>query len=215
MFFPQSAIETDVGVVAQIDRDWSDEDKHIWGYQAEVFQASTPTPLFPAVAVFAGFRQVFLRKIEWSVRYNSEVPIMSGLFRGRAHISKVILDPSPYNPVAIGPTEFVPGWNSDNRNLVPRAVVIGGFQNALQLVEIKGSSISGLQGPAQWPQSAPSQGSTRNVSWERTIVDFDDPPLTLRPFEVAFVQLVNPLVNTASGEWFNANIWLSERDVEV
>jgi hypothetical protein len=186
-----------------VDRDWADDDRVLWGVTADYTPAAGQ---FPAVAIFAGSKEVLLRRIDWKVF----TPVVGMEVN-------VLTPPTGYNPVVFNPGQFYPFLQSNRANPdggstigLPEAIIVSGHQTGLMQVTINGVLINPAIGPryvcdTQYYGSA-VQANCRN----QVILDWDNPPWLLPAWRVLAVQVVNPVANRI----LYVNYYFSEREVE-
>lgn len=209
-----TGIDEGIRLTAVVDRHWGDEELNIWGYYA--FSQGGDGggfPKLPAIAIFAGYKQVLVRRLDvWTTLTNSNLYAYPSL---SIHLAKLINTSGGYNPVANGALEFVPGWNSDLEDLLPASIVVSGWAGNLQPAQIKGAVVNVI-GPRMPEGHGHLIGAVGFTSRDwRSIVTLHDPPLTIRPFEVCYVQIPDPLALPSTQNDLHAAIWLSEREVTL
>ena len=190
----------------QVDRDWGDDDRHVWAYTAD--HTPSAAALIPAVAIFSVAKEVLIRRIDarcWDASQG---------FPANAEISIFTPDES-YNPVVLNAGQFFPFLQTSPgaRNIlsVPAHAVVGGEQTGLYQVNIGGVLVNPAIGPRYVQEEAISALGV--FAWPRmmTLLDWTDPPLILPPFRVLCVQWINC---TQVDQTLFVNLWTSEREVQ-
>jgi len=195
--------------VAQVDRDYAPDEREIWGYTADVVSTTAPPDVyrFPAVAILAGARDVFIHKWEWMV--TNATSHTAGLRGAQVHLTKA-LDPSVYNPVADNPGQFYPFYIARQGFDLPQNICIAGQVGSLPSILIDDVVVA----PAIGPRGMVSQRLDNLVPYPvlefQTMLDWQQPPLLLGPFEMAYMQCLNPSATVANRLW--CNMWVSERE---
>ena len=191
-----------------VDRDWGDDDRHLWGYTADY---SLPAWGFPAVAIFSMRREVLVRKIDFY-----SIDSTTGYAHGLDEVC-LLSPPDAYNPVANDPGEYFPFFQTPpgpvNTLSVPACHVVSGYQTNLMTVTIGGVVVFPAIGPRytnDWIPYTPY--ATAPTSWRktRTILDWDDPPIIVPPYRIFAVQNI---IQWATGVTLFVNLYISEREV--
>jgi len=186
---------------ARVDRDWQPDEIDLWGFAAD--QAADATPNFPSIALFAGEKDVLVRK--WTFLLTLASTNILPIRGGQIQISKVF-DPA-YNPVGIGAGEFFAFYTGTRGLQVPEVRCVAGLNASLPAVLIKDVLVNPAIGPRSQMDPGTEFLNSLSVGDFQTIFDWTDPPILLRPFEILYVQFINPVVD--SRLW--SNIWLTER----
>ncbi len=195
------------------DRDWDDDERQVWGFTADASNLSLATN-FPAVAIFAGAREVQVRKIDFRIIVDDVGIAIAG------KEVDLLTPPSGYNPVAFNPGQFFPFLQGnptipDGSSIlsIPDAIVVGGHQTGLMIVTINGVPVNPSLGP-RFVSLHSNVISTFGDIVMATILDWNDPPLILPPFRVLAVQFINPQARTPPvEERVIVNLWFSEREL--
>ncbi len=195
------------------DRDWDDDERQVWGFTADASNLSLATN-FPAVAIFAGAREVQIRKIDFRIIVDDIGIAIAG------KEVDLLTPPSGYNPVAFNPGQFFPFLQGnptipDGSSIIsiPDAIVVGGHQTGLMIVTINGVPVNPSLGP-RYVSLHSNVISTFGDIVMATILDWNDPPLILPPFRVFAVQFVNPQARVPPvEERVIVNLWFSEREL--
>jgi len=189
---------------AQVDRDWADDDRLVWGYS--VNQAVTDLNNNPSVAVFAGAHEVHIRQVDFRVEKGNGTHAIGS----EVHI---FTPDASFNPVAIGPTEFFPALNTPpfpRAHTLPLSSVFGGENVSLYNTTIGGFAIAPFLGPRYIAETdVIFQSILTAFPKTTTILKLSDPPIILSPGSVFALQYLNVV---ALDEVIFANIFLSERD---
>lgn len=191
---------------ARVDRDWQDDDLAVWGYTADVVSDGVGVFEPGAVAIFAGDKSVLVRRIDCMISYDNAFGV-NGPPGGAVHVSKAF---GSYNPVQNNAGEVFPAQIAEQSVALPRARVVVGQQTQLQAVQIGGVLVAPFLGPRFFGVVAPSL-SVFTTPRMFTMWDWDDPPYTIKPGEVLFVQGFNPSSQLTERLMFN--VWFSERQV--
>ena len=189
--------------MVRLDRDWDQDERQIWGFTADA--VSTTVVEFPSVAIFAGNREVHLRKIDFAIRGDA-----GAVLSGRE--IDLLTPPDGYNPVIVNPGEFFPFLQTtpvagvSSPLSLPRARVVGGHQTGLMQVLIGDVLVNPAIGPRYLNHIA-----LGGPDLFTTVLDWNDPPVILPPGRVFAVQFFNP-GGIAPGERVFVNLFLAERE---
>jgi len=195
------------------DRDWDDDERNVWGVAADAGTLGLATN-FPAVAIFAGAREVQVRKVEFMILHDDAAIAIAG------RDANIFTPPTGYNPVILNAGVFFPFLQGNPVNpdgtitiQFPDAVVVGGHNTALMIVVINGVPVNPAIGP-RYRHRHDFVLSTFSDTVFQTIIDWNDPPLILPPFRVMAVQYVNPSASVLPAQQrILVNFWFSEREL--
>ncbi len=193
------------------DRDWDDDERQVWGFATDASNLFLATN-FPAIAIFAGPREVQIRKIDFRIVVDDVGIAIAG------REVNLLTPPTGYNPVAFNPGVFFPFLQGnptipDGTSVlsVPDAIVVGGHNTALMIVVINGVPVNPAIGPRFVSLHSNVISTFGDIVME-TVLDWNDPPLILPPFRVFAVQFINPVAHLVpSQERVIVNLWFSER----
>lgn len=195
------------------DRDWDDDEREVWGISADASTLGLATN-FPAVAIFAGAREVHVRKVDFMILHDDQSIAIAG------RDANIFTPPTGYNPVAFNPGVFFPFLQGnpvipDGTITIrfPEAIVVGGHQTGLMIVTINGVPVNPSIGP-RYRMRHDFVLSAFSDTVFQTILDWNDPPLIVPPFRVLAVQYINPTVSILPAEQrILVNFWYSERSL--
>lgn len=190
---------------AQLDRDWADDDRLMFGFTADAGAFGPGN--FPACAIFAADREVHLHEISFHLRQTAAGTSVDG---GEVNI---VTPDSSYNPVFFVPGQFFP-FMQTNRNPasleLPHAAVIGGIQNVLYAITVGGIPVNPALGPRYMEEHIDAIAFAVTVPQTKVIHKRSDPPIILPPGKVLAVQHHNPPALDVN---LVVNYLLSEREV--
>ncbi len=175
----------------RVDRDWDEDERLVWGVTADATNLSLATN-FPSVAIFAGSREVHIRKIDFRIIIDDTSIAIAG------REINLLTPPTGYNPVILNPGVFFPFLQGnpvipDGSSVIqfPEAIVVGGHNTGLMIVTIDGVPINPSIGP-RYVHRHDNVISTFGDIVMNTVLDWSDPPLILPPFRTFAVQFLNP-----------------------
>jgi hypothetical protein len=182
---------------AQVDRFYPRSELDIWGCFSEY--VATVAGRWPACMLLAGEKTVVVRRIDAHLMLEDRswpAPLW--------HQFHVFSPPlAQYNPCAFDPGFFFPFCSSRGALLPnPGALVVSGYQTGIGTVTVNGSPVA-LVGPSY---AGPFDAFRATFEW-------DDPPLTVRPFEALAVQSLTPRLGTDDPR-LTVNFWWSEIEDE-
>ncbi len=195
----------------RLDRDWDEDERLVWGIAADAGTLGLATN-FPSVALFAGAREVHVRKVDFMVLHDDQSIAIAG------RDVNIFTPPTGYNPVALNPGIFFPFLQGnpvipDGTITIqfPDAIVVGGHNTGLMIVVINGVPVNPAIGP-RYRNRHDFVLSTFSDTVFQTILDWSDPPLIVPPFRVLAVQYINPTASVLPAQQrVLVNMWYSER----
>lgn len=194
----------------QVDRDWPDDDRAIWGFTAD-YNTANPAQ-WAAVGLYSLSKEVLIRRIDYQCFGTVTTTVNLGT---EVHI---FTPPDSYNPCLLNPGRYYPFLHTSpgpvNTLSIPEVLCISGHQTGLMQVTIDGVLINPALGPRftspSWHHVISPGTALHYRRWEN-ILDWSDPPIILPPYRIFAVQQVNPV--WASGETLIVNYYVSEREV--
>ncbi len=198
----------------QVDRDWHPDETNIRGASPEGLAVTGVTDFWSCLLFNASSDVTLLvRKIDFEIQWQAD---LLG-FNDPALEVNLFTPVDGYNPVALSIGQFLPFLFTGEEELrFGSGLVFSGFNTALQIVVVNGTPINPAIGPRYTAQAwVPNAGAIiAGVSefpqpiWT-PILDWNDPPMLIRPGKSLAVQQVNPTATHL--EILKVNFYWSER----